>query len=81
VFPQLLRNAQNHIGKMQKEENKKGIAIWGEKNLGEILFSIDSIPTHLDLQAQGRFVLGYYHQRQDSFEKTETYKQENAKEE
>jgi CRISPR-associated protein Csd1 len=71
VFPQLLRNAQNHIG-------KEG---WGDNELQEILSSIDAIPSHLDLQAQGRFILGYYHQRQDGFAKAEARKLEKAREE
>ena len=40
-----------------------------EKIKQEILdkVSADGFPTHLDLQDQGRFFVGYYHQRQDFF--------------
>jgi len=35
----------------------------------EIISKLDAngFPTHLDLQDQGRFFVGYYHQRQDFF--------------
>ena len=32
-----------------------------------LLQRADGFPTHLDLQDQGRFFVGYYHQRQDFF--------------
>ena len=31
----------------------------------------DGFPAHLNLQDQGRFFVGYYHQRQDLFTKKE----------
>ena len=37
-----------------------------------LFFSPTGFPTHLDLQDQGRFFVGYYHQRQDFFTKKET---------
>ncbi len=56
VFPLLLRNAQNHIGKAKA---------WGYDALvRDVLDRIDNeFPAHLDLGAQGLFALGYYHQR------------------
>lgn len=33
---------------------------------------LSDFPKHLSLPEQGRFALGYYHQRQDFFSKTES---------
>ncbi len=56
VFPLLLRNAQNHISKAK--------AYGYDKLIRDVLEHIDNeFPPHLDLQAQGLFALGYYHQR------------------
>jgi len=65
VFPNLLRNAQNHIGKIG----------WGDQPIQEILSGVDEFPAHLDMQQQGRFILGYYHQRQQNFEDIAARKQ------
>jgi CRISPR-associated protein Csd1 len=42
-----------------------------EKLLGEIMSHINEFPSHLSLKDQGRFAIGYYHQRQDFFKKRE----------
>lgn len=42
-----------------------------EKLLGEIMSHINDFPSHLSLKDQGRFAIGYYHQRQDFFKKRE----------
>lgn len=58
VFPLLLRNAQNHISKAR--------AGGYDKLIRDVLEHIDNeFPLHLDLQEQGLFALGYYHQRAD----------------
>lgn len=68
VFPMLLRNAQNHLGKLRKD--KPGFAVILEKEIGEI---IDGLPEHLPrslrIEAQGQFAIGYYHQTQSRFNK------------
>ncbi len=66
VFTTLLRLKNAHL--KQLTENPKG---WHEKNIGEIMSSIDDFPNHLTLSDQGRFALGYYHQRQHFFTKNE----------
>jgi CRISPR-associated protein Csd1 len=43
-----------------------------EKRIGEIMDGIDDFPAQLALADQGRFAVGYYHQRQDFFKKTDT---------
>lgn len=69
VFPQLLRLAQHHI---QKAEYGRA----NDRMIEEILQGIDAFPAHLSLDDQGLFALGYYHQRQDFFNKTDN-KEEN----
>ena len=70
VFPLLLRNAQNHLGKVRK--NKPGLAINLEKQLTEIIDKLGiSFAKSLGLEAQGRFAIGYYHQRSELFKKHE----------
>lgn len=60
VFPLLMRGVQNHLGKLRKE--RKGF--WLEREIEEIHSHLPStLPRSLKLEAQGRFVLGYYHQR------------------
>jgi CRISPR-associated protein Csd1 len=64
VFPMLLRGVQNHLGKMRK--NGKGL--WLEKEIEDITGHLDpQLPRVLKLEEQGRFALGYYHQRKGQF--------------
>ena len=64
VFTTLLRLKNAHLKKLSV-----GRAMWFEKLLGEILSSVTDFQKHLSLSDQGRFALGYYHQRQDFFTK------------
>ena len=64
VFTTLLRLKNAHLKKLSV-----GQSAWFEKLLGEILNSVTDFPKHLPLPDQGRFALGYYHQRQDFFTK------------
>lgn len=64
VFPILMRGAQNHMGKLRKA----GKGAWLEREIEEIAGHLgDYLPRMLPLEAQGRFVLGYYHQRKGQF--------------
>lgn len=64
VFPLLLRGAQSHVGKLRKE-GKDG---WIEREISEIVARLpSSLPRSLKLEAQGRFAIGYYHQREAQF--------------
>ena len=67
VFPTIL-NLSSHHEKELKDDKER---IWFEKLEQDIMkrISADGFPAHLDLQDQGRFFVGYYHQRQDFFEK------------
>lgn len=64
VFTTLLRLKNSHLKKLAV-----GRGLWFEKLLGEILDTVADFPKHLPLPDQGRFALGYYHQRQDFFNK------------
>ncbi|MFN3715249.1 MAG: type I-C CRISPR-associated protein Cas8c/Csd1 [Thiobacillus sp.] len=66
VFTTLLRLKNHHIGKLSP-----GRATQMEKLIGEILGEVVDFPRMLPLQDQGRFALGYYHQRQAFFSKPE----------
>jgi CRISPR-associated protein Csd1 len=66
VFPQLLKLKNHHLAKIGG-----GAGVYFETMLGEIFSGIDEIPSHLPLDAQARFAVGYYHQRQDLFTKKE----------
>ena len=70
VFPVLLRNTQNHLGKLRKE--KPGLAVVLEKDIREIVEGLsDSFPRSLRIEEQGRFAIGYYHQSQSWFAKSD----------
>jgi CRISPR-associated protein Csd1 len=66
VFTTLLRLKNHHLGKLSP-----GRAVQMEKLLGEILGGLAEFPRHLALPDQGRFALGYYHQRQAFFTRTD----------
>lgn len=62
VFPVLLRLAQHHIAKAEYGD-------YADKQIEGIISSLDGFPAHLNLEQQGEFVLGYYHQRQAFYQK------------
>lgn len=67
VFPQLLKLKNHHLAKLNP-----GRKVNFEKEIGEIFDAVkDELPAYLTLNAQARFAVGYYHQRQDFFKKKE----------
>ena len=64
VFTTLLRLKNAHLKKLPG-----GRVASFEKLMGEVLGPVTDFPKHLPLPDQGRFALGYYHQRQDFFTK------------
>ena len=64
VFTTLLRLKNAHLKKLAT-----GRGVWFEKLLADILGEVADFPRQLPLPDQGRFALGYYHQRQDFFAK------------
>ncbi|MCL6591669.1 MAG: type I-C CRISPR-associated protein Cas8c/Csd1 [Firmicutes bacterium] len=67
VFTNLLRLKNHHLAKFEN----KGKIVYFERLLGEIIGHLKDFPAHLDLHEQGRFAIGYYHQRQAFFTKKE----------
>jgi len=69
VFATILNLSNHHIENLKNEGRK----IYFEKLKQEIMSKIDAngFKAQLDLQDQGRFFIGYYHQRQDFFIKNE----------
>jgi len=65
VFSHLMKLKNHHISKLEN----RGRAINLERIIGEIMSEITDFPAHLTLSDQGRFAVGYYHQRQDFFTK------------
>lgn len=65
AFGNLMRLKNHHLSKLESV----GRRIWFEKLLGEILSDVPNFPSHLKLDAQGRFAIGYYHQVQDLWTK------------
>ena len=68
VFPLRLRLAQHHI---QKAEYGRRT----DKMIEEIMGGIEKFPAHLSLDDQGMFAIGYYHQRQAFYVKSENQKE------
>ena len=64
VFTTLLRLKNAHLKKLSIPRTT-----YFEKLLGEVVAPVTHFPKHLSLPDQGRFALGYYHQRQDFFAK------------
>lgn len=69
VFSTILNLSNHHIENLKNEGRK----FYFEKLKQEIMSKIDAdgFKAQLDLQDQGRFFIGYYHQRQDFFTKNE----------
>ena len=61
VFSRLLRGAQPHLAKLQRDRPGAHHAI--QQRLEDILAGLATFPKTLTLQQQGLFALGYYHQR------------------
>lgn len=68
VFATILNLSAHHSEKLNE-----GRRIFFEKTKQEIIdkISAEGFPNHLDLQDQGRFFVGYYHQMQSFFTKNE----------
>ena len=62
VFPRLIRLSQHHLAKMEP-----GRKIYFEKQVGEVMNKLNGFAKHLNLEDQGLFAVGYFHQRQHLF--------------
>ena len=63
VFSTLLKLKNHHLAKLEN----RGRAVNLERTIGEIIEGIPAFPPHLVMDEQGRFAIGYYHQRTDFF--------------
>jgi CRISPR-associated protein Csd1 len=67
VFSTLLKLKNHHLSKLEN----RGRAVNLEKRVGEIMEGLSDFPAQLPIADQGRFAIGYYHQRQDFFKPTD----------
>ncbi len=66
VFSNLMKLKNHHIAKLEN----KGEAVNLEKLIAEVMDGISDFPAHMPLADQGRFAIGYYHQRQSFYTKS-----------
>ena len=59
----MLFRSNSHMRKLGRD--KEGLKIKYEKQLTDLLGKLDECPSQLNLEEQGRFILGYYHQKQE----------------
>ncbi len=72
VFPSLMNNAMNHLAKIRKTPEKQKLSGFFDWQIGSIKDGIPTAyPKNLNLQDQGRFAIGYYHQRYTRHIKTD----------
>jgi CRISPR-associated protein Csd1 len=78
VFSRLFANAQNHLRKIKGDN--PGAFTMNDKLLSEIVSLLPPAPPtgQLPLRDQGRFALGYYHQRAKRFQEIAERKAKKA---
>lgn len=74
VFGNLMRLKNHHLAKLENTGRKVNL----ERLIGEIMSNINDFPTHLNLEDQGRFAIGYYHQMQAFYTKKDKQVQPNT---
>lgn len=68
VYPRLLSGSKHHLSKIRKD--KPGLAFNFEKEIGFIIGMLPAeFPRHVSIENQGRFSIGYYHQKNARFAK------------
>ena len=67
VYVRLLKNARHHVSKLKGEGEKYGLALRLDNIIDDVADRFDSkyngFPSHLDLEQQGLFILGYHQMR------------------
>ncbi len=76
VFPRLLRTYQHHLAKLVH-----GAKINREKLVQEIVDGLETMPPHLNLEAQALFAIGYYHQRKALYTSSRNQESDNDNQE
>ena len=64
VFPLLLKGVRAHFHTLNRDNKGAQVAI--ETEIERIMSKMDDFPRTLNLEQQGRFALGYYHQRAEN---------------
>lgn len=67
VMPTLMKLKNHHLAKLPN----RGEAVNLEKLFAEIIDGLADVPARLSLSEQARFAVGYYHQRQSFFNKSD----------
>lgn len=79
VFPRLLAGNKNHLSKIRKK--MPGYAVNLDKDMTAIIAKLPaSFPKHFSIDSQGRFIIGYYHQREKYFTSGNTDSQQDSTE-
>lgn len=74
VFPNLLRLSNYHTAKAEYGKNME----WKKRDLlSRLEVNDEPFPVRLNLEEQGLFILGYYHQDKDNYVKKDTEGKEN----
>jgi CRISPR-associated protein Csd1 len=66
IFPSLLRLSQNHLSDARKSPETLGRATYIDTEIKQVMDGLEAhvpFPTTLSLDDQGRFIVGFYHQR------------------
>lgn len=69
VFPVLIKLKNSHIKKLERESVRS--KNYYENEIAKLLTKLNGFPKRLNLEEQGKFILGYYHQTQKKYEKKE----------
>ena len=71
VFPLLLRLSRHHISKSDYGD-------LSDRKIQDVLAKLDSFPAHLNLEEQGLFILGYYHQNEANYVKNQKHEEKEG---
>ncbi|WP_301101837.1 type I-C CRISPR-associated protein Cas8c/Csd1 [Propionivibrio sp.] len=74
VMPTLMKLKNHHLAKLPN----RGEAVNLEKLFAEIIDGLADVPSRLSLTEQARFAVGYYHQRQSFFNKSDADKSDQS---
>lgn len=80
VFPVLLKLNRHHLNKISKSDKFQGHERFLDQAVQDLLTQVNQFPRTLDLHAQGRFAIGFYHQKAADRLAREAAKQSKEKE-
>jgi CRISPR-associated protein Csd1 len=66
IFPSLLRMSQNHLSDARKDKETRDRANHADLEIKQVMDGLDAhmpFPSTLTLDDQGRFIVGFYHQK------------------